>query len=117
LVKVETEINQSDFDIDIEVGVNKVGPSMLKNNVCQLNKWWMNLPKEKYFSVDNMGPEFFCKEDTKDFIKTAMDKWSLHKAEKERLDKEMLEAESEEAEMLQFSLTRDKDFVTKYFLL
>ena len=113
-VKVETEINQSDFDIDIEVGVNKVGPSMLKNNVCQLNKWWMNLPKEKYFSIDNMGPEFFCKEDTKDFIKTAMDKWSLHKAEKERLDKEMLEAESEEAEMLQFSLTRDKDFVTKY---
>jgi hypothetical protein len=114
VVKVETEINQSDLDIEIEVDVSKAGSSMLKTNMRQLNKWWLNLPKEKYYSADNMGPEIFCKEDTEDFIKTVMDKWSLHKAEKERLDKEMLEAESEEAETLQFSLTRDKDFVTKY---
>ena len=38
VVKVETEINQSDLDIEIEVDVSKAGSSMLKTNMRQLNK-------------------------------------------------------------------------------
>ena len=114
IVKIETEIDPSQYEFDLQEDVNQAGPSKPNKDTLEFNKWWLKLPKDKYFSVDPMGPDIFCKEDPENFIKTASEKWLFHKEEKERLDKEMMEAESEEAETLQFSLTRDDIFVTEY---
>jgi hypothetical protein len=114
IVKIETEVDPSQYNFELEEDTNQAGPSNQKQNSSEFNKWWLKLPKDKYFAVDPMGPEIFCKEDPEDFVKAAREKWLFHKAEKERLDTEMIEAESEEAETRQFSLIRDKSFVTEY---
>ena len=114
IIKIETEVDPSQYNFESEEEENKAGPSKKQERSGEINKWWLKLPKDKYFSVDPMGPEIFCKEDPEDFVKIANEKWLFHKAEKEKLDKEMIEAESEEAKTRQFSLSRDKPFVDEY---
>ena len=83
-------------------------------NVENINKWWMNIPKHLYTDRNGEGPKIFLPSDADDFIELCLKRQKKTVQEKLKLDQQMIENESPEEELLQFSDLRDKPILDDY---
>ena len=74
----------------------------------EIYKWWQEIPKDRYYSIEGCPLDIFLPTDSKDFITAVKHNYSIHESKKKLLDETRLREETEEARLLQFSSERDQ---------
>ena len=80
----------------------------------KMYKWWQEIPRDRYFSIEGCPLDIFLPTDSEDFKATVKHNYGIHEDMKKLLDDTRLREESEEARLLQFSEERDQPFLETF---